>query len=55
MNSYNPKYHHRRTIRLQGYGYSQAGLYFITLCVAGTSTYLVMEANTEYNLESWMV
>ena len=24
--------HHRRSIRLQGYNYSQAGLYFITMC-----------------------
>ena len=30
--SHDPK-HHRRTIRLQGYDYSQKGLYFITLCV----------------------
>lgn len=27
------KRHHRRSIRLKGYDYSQAGLYFITLCV----------------------
>ena len=25
--------HHRRSIRLKGYDYSQAGLYFITICV----------------------
>ena len=24
--------HHRRSIRLKGYDYSQAGLYFITIC-----------------------
>lgn len=30
--SYNPKIHHRRSIRLKGYDYSQAGLYFITIC-----------------------
>lgn len=29
--SYNPKFHHRRSIRLQGYDYSKAGYYFITL------------------------
>ena len=28
--SYNPLIHHRRSIRLKGYDYSQAGLYFIT-------------------------
>ena len=30
--NYNPKIHHRRSIRLQGYDYSREGLYFITLC-----------------------
>ncbi len=29
---YNPNIHHRRSVRLQGYDYSQAGLYFITIC-----------------------
>lgn len=29
--SYNPKIHHRRSIRLQGFDYSKAGYYFITL------------------------
>jgi REP element-mobilizing transposase RayT len=32
MNKYNPHTHHRRSIRLKGYDYSQAGLYFITIC-----------------------
>jgi REP element-mobilizing transposase RayT len=30
--AYDPKIHHRRSIRLQGYDYSQNGAYFITLC-----------------------
>jgi REP element-mobilizing transposase RayT len=29
---YNPDIHHRRSIRLQGYDYSQNGAYFVTLC-----------------------
>lgn len=29
---YNPEKHHRRSIRLQGYDYSQPGAYFITIC-----------------------
>ena len=29
---YNPNIHHRRSIRLKGFDYSQAGLYFITIC-----------------------
>jgi len=32
MNKYNPDIHHRRSIRLKGHDYSQAGLYFITIC-----------------------
>ena len=29
---YNPTTHRRRTIRLKGYDYSQAGMYFVTIC-----------------------
>jgi putative transposase len=32
---YNPLIHHRRSIRLKGYDYSQAGAYFITICCHG--------------------
>ena len=31
--NYNPNIHHRHSIRLKGYDYSHAGLYFITICV----------------------
>ena len=30
--TYNPDIHHRRSIQLKGHDYSQAGLYFITIC-----------------------
>jgi putative transposase len=30
--NYNPKLHHRRSIRLKGYNYSADGAYFITIC-----------------------
>ena len=30
--TYNPTIHRRKSIRLQGYDYSQAGAYFITIC-----------------------
>ncbi len=30
--NYNPGIHHRRSIRLKGYDYSQPGLYFVTIC-----------------------
>ena len=29
---YNPLLHHRRSIRLAGYDYTQSGEYFLTLC-----------------------
>jgi len=32
MQKYNPEIHKRRSIRLKGYDYSQAGAYFITIC-----------------------
>ncbi len=32
---YNPEIHHRRSIRLQGYDYSQARAYFLTICTHG--------------------
>ncbi len=31
--SYNPQIHHRRSIRLKGYDYSQAGAYYFTIVV----------------------
>jgi REP element-mobilizing transposase RayT len=30
---YNPKKHHRHSIRLQNYDYANAGLYFVTVCL----------------------
>lgn len=34
---YNPQLHHRRSIRLPGYDYSQAGAYYVTLVTHGQS------------------
>ena len=31
MSPFDPKIHHRRSIRLPGYDYSQAGAYFVTI------------------------
>ena len=33
MTHYNPYIHQRRSIRLKNYDYSQAGAYFLTICV----------------------
>ena len=30
--NYNPEKHHRRSIRLQGYDYTQEGAYYFTIC-----------------------
>jgi len=30
---YQPDIHHRRSIRLKGYDYAQAGTYFVTICM----------------------
>lgn len=35
---YDPKIHHRRSIRLQNYDYSQCGMYFITICSKDQNT-----------------
>ncbi len=32
MTNFNPDIHHRRSIRLKDYDYSQAGAYFVTMC-----------------------
>ena len=33
--SYDPERHHRRSIRLKGYDYQQAGAYFVTIVIQG--------------------
>jgi putative transposase len=33
--TYDPEKHHRRSIRLKGYDYTQPGAYFITICTRG--------------------
>lgn len=35
MTAYDPDRHHRRSIRLRGYDYTMAGVYFVTICVQG--------------------
>ena len=32
---YDPDHHHRRSIRLRGYDYTQADAYFVTMVVQG--------------------
>ncbi len=48
--TYNPKIHHRRSIRLQGYDYSQNGAYFITLCAQDRKSIFGKVVNGEMQL-----
>ena len=37
--NYNPKIHHRKSMRLKDYDYSQNGYYFVTICVRNKTEY----------------
>ena len=50
MKNYNPNLHHRRSIRLKRYDYSQAGLYFITLCIQNRNLIFGHIENAEMKL-----
>jgi len=40
MMGFDPEKHHRRSLRLKGFDYSQAGAYFVTMCLQGREPYL---------------
>lgn len=44
---FNPDIHHRKSIRLKDYDYSQAGLYFITICINDRSSLFGKIINNE--------
>lgn len=57
---YNPKYHHRHSIRLKEYDYSQSGAYFITICTKQKEYYFgeiadktMMLNDTGKMIEKW--
>ena len=54
---YDPHKHHRRSIRLKGYDYSQDGLYFVTICVKNGLCLFgdVVDGNMILNLAGIMV
>lgn len=37
---YDPNIHHRHSIRLPGYKYTQPGIYFVTVCVQDRASLL---------------
>ena len=47
--AYDPKQHHRHSIRLKGYDYSSAGAYFVTICVHNGESTLGEITNDEMN------
>ncbi|BAZ14084.1 hypothetical protein NIES4071_59240 [Calothrix sp. NIES-4071] len=48
--AYNPRIHHRCSIRLKGYDYTQPGKYFVTICVAKREHLLGYIQNGEMHL-----
>lgn len=54
---YNPAIHHRRSIRLRGYDYTQVGAYFVTICTQNRECSLGEIVNGEMRLNDagWMV
>jgi hypothetical protein len=50
---YNPNKHHRRSIRLKGYDYTQAGAYFITICTWQRDALLGEVINGEMQLSRY--
>lgn len=50
---YDPAKHHRRSIRLKGYDYAQAGAYFITICTWQRECLFGEIINSEMQLSLW--
>lgn len=50
---YDPQIHHRRSIRLKGYDYTQAGAYFITICSYQREHVFGEVVNGEMRLSAW--
>jgi len=50
---YDPKIHHRRSIRLRGYDYSQGGAYFITICTQNRRCVFGHIADRKMNLNEF--
>jgi len=57
MMAYDPRQHHRRSIRLEGYDYASAGAYFVTVCTQDGASLLgvVVDGETRLNDAGRMV
>ncbi len=51
--TYDPRKHHRRSIRLPEYDYSSPGAYFVTICVQGKECVLGEIVDGEMRLSEW--
>ncbi len=53
----NPDRHHRRSIRLKGYDYTQPGAYFVTICTEDRECLLgeIVDGEMQLNDAGWMV
>jgi putative transposase len=50
---HDPQHHHRRSIRLSGYDYSQPGAYFVTICTYKRQLSLEAEQAKEIVRSAW--
>jgi hypothetical protein len=50
---YDPEIHHRRSIRLRGYDYSQPGSYYVTLCTQGKEHLFGQIVEGEMHRNEW--
>jgi putative transposase len=50
---YDPEKHHRRSLRLKGYDYSQPGAYFVTMCLQGREPYLYLSEVRHIVEDTW--
>jgi len=50
---YDPRIRHRRSARLAGYGYSQAGAYFVTICTHNRELSLQAESVRDVVRSAW--
>jgi len=57
MTQFDSQKHHRRSIRLKGYDYSQAGAYFVTMCVQNRECALgeVVDGEMRYSSNGYIV
>ncbi len=53
MPKYDPDKHHRRSIRLKGYDYSQPGAYFVTVCTQDSAFLFGEVVNGVMVLSGW--